>query len=723
MIKLYPVLVSNSVSKNIIPGIMKSVERFALIYKLDDLARSARKDAGISLKKVGKRLVMRESDEEIAAFLANEILHEAIHDPTKRHQTGTKTPPGKSTFSYIGSGASAQDKELAKKWNDEYETAMMKGRGQIAGSRFEKPPAGLNARQKDLWYRWKRSKDEEFIAKAKERGKQIGRSQATPADATISIGQMDMNSIMLEPTWMKIDRVTKYGQKFTSVLGVKAVSVPVRSDATLAQLLTFDKNVGRLMHLVLKVGRWVTGKLYRVYSKTIQKLIDPDPKAISGDPYKDIVLKRTIIAESNVNDVFLVLNQADLADDFAIDAKGIRKLMSLGWQSFCIADDVNRRLTFCMSEFKGMCNVLPYTMVYQTLNQAKVFEDLEEVRRTSASIFKARIPMKKVLGESMAQQKLEEFGADLFGPLPEQTQEFLNEISYIDESFASVTKKILTSPKQYLLRALKGTAKTPRITMDKALKIARKVDPQFPKAHALAKRVLKNSIKVPELSETHLDWAAMTVVIRAKTLPGRNLMIKTKDVLMSVIPLFRKALRKAQQSTLNIPPQHRVEAVFGLITVFILISVLGFFYTWTVITSFKVRDVVKAKGPGWAKDAEEMTTQAGTTLTEFVGGILTKVKNFFLASTHTEPKEIVTFWKKIFTDSDRQLEIRNAMKGYKEQFDTFIKKTFEEGGAYDNLKDTLKVEYDVTIPQIGAMMLLTLIGIIGMLHLLRPPKQ
>ena len=45
-----------------------------------------------------------------------------------------------------------------------------------------------------------------------------------------------------------------------------------------------------------------------------RKLLNEEEHAISGDPYKDIVLKRTIIEESNVDDVFLVLNQADLSE-------------------------------------------------------------------------------------------------------------------------------------------------------------------------------------------------------------------------------------------------------------------------------------------------------------------------------------------------------------------------------------------------------------------------
>jgi len=709
MIKLYPVLIANSVSKNIIPGILKSVERFALIYKLDELSRSARRSAGISLKKVGNKIVIKESDDEIVAYLANEILQEQYppYDPRQRYGPGTKggarnqsqpprgSPSQTGRFSYQGStGPDAEQQD----------TATAKGRGGIAGSRLEEPPARLSPKQKDMWYRWKAEKDAERMAGSKERGKEQARQASSPQDASVSIGQMDTKSIMLEPTWMKIDRVTKYGAKFSSVLGVKAVPVPVKSDASLAQLLTFDKQVGRLMHLTLKMGRFVSGKLYRLYAKTIQRLIDPDPDAVSGDPYKDIVLKRTILADANVKDVFLVLNQADLDEDFAIDAKGIRKLMSLGWQSFCIADDVNRRLTFCMSEFRGMCHTLPYMMIYQSLDQAKVFEDLEDVRRSSSSLFKKKLPMKKVFGEALAQQKLEEFSFDLFGPLSQPTQEFLNEVSYIDENFGAAMKKVLTAPKQFLTRFFKGNVKVPTVTMDRALKIGKKIDPQFVRAFALAKRVISNSIK-EDINEKQLDWTAMTVVIKAKTLPGKDLMAKTKDVLLTIVPMVRRGVRKAKQTTMNIPPQHRVEAVFGLLGIFTLITVIGFLYTWTLIASFKIKPYAG---------------EAIKTMTEFISWGFLKVKTFILSTTYVDSPDLVKFWKKVYTDA--KIDLDKMVDPYVEKFNKFLGTKTGEGGALENLEDTLKSEYDLSFAEIGALALLAVVGLYAFRFVMRPPK-
>ena len=44
MIALFPILVSNSVSRNIIPGITKVLENYLIIYGMENIMRKARAD-------------------------------------------------------------------------------------------------------------------------------------------------------------------------------------------------------------------------------------------------------------------------------------------------------------------------------------------------------------------------------------------------------------------------------------------------------------------------------------------------------------------------------------------------------------------------------------------------------------------------------------------------------------------------------------------------------
>ena len=700
MIKLYPVLVANSVSKNIIPGLLKAIERFALIYKLDEIADDARKSLRVSLRKVGKKLVMKEeTDQQLVNYLTNEILYEQNpgYDPTARHGQGTKQSQrgtGQGPFSYVsGSGTQTGKKKTPmsqrqKQYQTQQQSVKVGDQNVNVNIPAEVPKPV-------------RSPEEERIA---AREKEAGRMAAQAGDATISIGQMDMKSISLEPTWMKVDTLTRGGNRISTVIGVKAVPVAVKSDAQLASLLMFDKQVGRLFHLVLRMGRYVSGILYRIYARTVQRIFDPDPAAISGNPYKDIVLKRTIIDKSNIRDIFLVLNQADLTEDFTVSAKGIRKLMNLGWQSFCVADDVNRRLTFCMKEFKGMCQYIPYTMLYHTLDQARVFEDLEDVRRSSTSLFKGKIPFKKLIGESIAKEKLDEFSVDIFPePTTQADIELLNEIAYIDENFASMAKRVTHAPKQFVSRVLKGTVKIPRIEMDKLLKVGKRIDPQFVKAHTLAKRVFTNSLKLKNIDPRYIDWAAFAIVIKAKaSSTGKDLLEKTKDVLMAVIPTFRKVIRKAQASTLNIPAEHRVEAAIGIVSLFLLTSSVAIFYLVSAIAAFHIKpfagDAIKAMN--------QFFTSAGT-----------MVKNLFSkaeADAEGKPEMIKKFWAGLFQQT--KTTFNEMYKDSKEFIENKLEGIEEKG---DSAAEFLERETGMTLGEMGIFILLSVVGLVTIKWMLK----
>jgi hypothetical protein len=636
MIKLYPVLVANSVSKNIIPGICKAIERFALIYKLDSLADQTRKDYRISLTKVGKNLVMKEeTDEHLINFLSNEILFEdGTYDPSSRFGPGTKNT---GSFSYVGS---------------------------------TNKPAGMSKKE------W-----EEELQRERERSreKEFGKREALPADASISIGQMDMKSLSLEPTWMKIDMVSRGGARYTTVLGVKAVPAYVNSDAKLAQLLSFDKQVGRLMHLTLHWGRKVSGFLYRIYARSVQRVFDPDPRAISGNPYKDIVLKRTIIDKVNVDDVFLVLNQADLEEDFTVSAKGIRKLMRLGWQSFCIADDINRKLTFCMSQFQGMCQVVPYTMLYHTLDQARIFEDLEDVRRSTTSLFKSKIAVNKLFGESLASNRLTEYTVNLYPN--DEAQQFINEMYLLDENIGAIAKRIVSAPKEMFLRLFKGTLDVPLINTDKMMKLGRKIDPQFIKAHALAKRVLLNSLSLKNIDEKYIDLAAIYITIKAKLSPGLNLLAKTKEVLLEVVPVFRKIIRKAKQSSLNIPEEHRIEAAIGISVLMGMSATIGA-SIWMMTKFFNAE------------------IDLGHYLINFGTAVKLAIKKWFIEAGKVQVQEgeiDISFWKKLYLQ-------------LKPLFDKKIdeaKEYLEDSGA--NLKDSLHDKFGLTGEEASALLIMGVI--------------
>ena len=588
MVKLIPVLVANSVSRNIVPGILKAIERHAIIYDLDMILDQAAKDLKISsAKRRNKKVIFTETDDQIVEFLRKEFIGEQ-YNPKGRFGSGTKGKKGPYQDPIQASAKerdrlqSEKDREerqrtsrAADRLTPEEEREIARQR-QLGKQDAEGPPEFATKADELKW--------KEKEATAKEAGKRAGQA----GDATVSIGQFDMKSIQLEPSWMKADLVTKNRTKFSTLIGVKAIPIAVKSDAKLHELIMWDAQIGRLMQMIVRWGRGVEGYLYRLWARTIGRITNPDPDAISGNPYKDIVLRRTIISSKYVNNIYFVLNRADLQSDFFEQAKRVRQLVRLGWQSFVIADDVNRSVSFCMLKFRGMCSTMPYSMLYQTLDQAKVFDDLEDVRRSSASLFKTKKQFKKIIGESLADKKLEEFAAEVFKDPPEY--ELLNEMEILNERFGELVKKIAASPKAAVSRFLKKSIKIPSLPPRKLAKMANKIDPDFFKAFELSRRVLSNSLS-SITNQTLIDWAALTIVIKGFTLKaGKGLIYGTKEALKYLVPKIRESLKKAKESTLKIPPEHMFQVIFGTFMLGAIGWLIGFLMVKMIRNSYEIAD-------------------------------------------------------------------------------------------------------------------------------------
>jgi hypothetical protein len=592
MVKLIPVLVANSVSRNIVPGILKAIERNVLIYDLDDILDQVRKDLGINIRKVGKKIIVKEDeDQEMIHFLSREILHEADpYDPYSRHQPGTK-------------GKGQKQAPVPTTTRRPAFTPM-----DDAGD----DPSELETMRADA-----------TSAFAKEFGKGVARKELDAKDATVTLGSFEMKAISLEPTWMKTDLITKTGERYSRLIGVKAIPVVVKSDAQLHDIIMWDAQIGRLMTLILTIGRKWQGFLYRLWARTIGKIISTDYEAITGNPYRDIVLRKWIIDAKYVNNVFFVLNRADLKADFFEKAKRVRKLMKLGWQSFVIADDVNRSVSFCMEDFRGMCSTLPYSMLYQSLDQAKVFDDLEDVRRSSASLFRTRRPFSKIIGEGLAQQKLEEFSAEIFDEKPEM--ELLNEIEIINENVGQFFKKIASNQKAAFTRFIRGNLKIPSLDANRVAKIGNKLDPEFYKSFELAKKVLANSIPELKKNERLIAWGAITIVAKGILMKGgQGLIYGTKQALKFLIPKLRQTMKKASTSTLKVPREHMFQVAFGTFMVMLISVGIGAAYIYSIKFGAIATDYIVAMKADSVRTLALAKQRLGTAL-DSIGGNVDKV--------------------------------------------------------------------------------------------------
>ena len=339
MILVYPMLTSQNISPNVLPGIIKAVEKYILIYNTDDLLRSAgATSAGQIIATGGEKLGTMAGTAvggEIGGKLGGRIGGE------------------------IG-GAITSSKDNTSVDGDPLSEA--------------KPAPGK---------------------KAKAGGKSINITFKTSGGGGGTKPQLDLprgDAISLEPTWLQV--TTK--KKGLQILGVKVVPFRIKSSESVTSLIADDKKLKGLDMLSARYGRGLTRMLHRV----MQHIPFLGGKPISGDPKKDILLGKT----QYKSNMFMCLSQMDLENEDVFNLPGgIQKLHKLGWASFIIVDDVNRRTTFCMKEFGGVCSVIPFNFMYTSVgkdyNQA--YEDLEDIKKASGPFFNRKnTNRKKMFTES-----------------------------------------------------------------------------------------------------------------------------------------------------------------------------------------------------------------------------------------------------------------------------------------------------------------------------------
>jgi len=206
--------------------------------------------------------------------------------------------------------------------------------------------------------------------------------------------------VSLEPTWIHVTTEVKGMQ----IIGVKVIPFRVRSTENLLNILMSDKQVKYLDYMTTKYGRVAMRSFFRfIRALRIPRIKD---LALTGDPKFDLLWGGTRYG----SDMFICLSQLDMdnSEDVFGSPYFVRRIQKLGWTSIMIADDVNKRVTFCMKEFGGVCSVVPYGFLYSSLGRdhSKVFEDLEDVKRSASPFFRMSARRRKVFGETMAHNRL-----------------------------------------------------------------------------------------------------------------------------------------------------------------------------------------------------------------------------------------------------------------------------------------------------------------------------
>jgi hypothetical protein len=332
-----------------------------------------------------------------------------------------------------------------------------------------------------------------------ETPKQAKPEKFKPGAVKVDFPRQD--TLSLEPTWVKIE-TTKSG---VQLLGIKVIPFPIRTTQNVVQLIKDDRARKFLDAKMTSMQRTVIRILWRV--ARFLRLPEIKDRALTGDPKKDILFASTVYKHN----VFVCFNQMDIEQEnlFSEPAQ-VQKLQKLGWRSFVVADDVNKQVNFCMNEFRGLCTTVPYPFLYAAVGkeQLKVYEDLEDVRRSANPFFRRKVRASS-LGE-MAVKELKQKYSVTFDELEKIIQEEkeekeidVNQLKGVAQRTKQhkVTKQLkklkLAKSNADIQAALKGV---PKISLEKLDKFAKRMAKNYERDRKFAKRVIFNSTRLSEPS-------------------------------------------------------------------------------------------------------------------------------------------------------------------------------------------------------------------------------
>lgn len=341
MIIVFPLLVDDNVSPNIIPGVCKSLEKFCLYYKVDEILKMGGLSSDTVLSNIistGVELGKGRTDLFLKKLFENKFISED-RSPSKQ----------------------AERRVLNKNRRDDFSEEHDKPK---YDSREDKKPEGKE-------HKSDKSEDKEIKL----------------VTATIK------SNLSIEPT-----TCLATSKKGSQMIGIKVIPYQVSAKPFIKQLLQ-DNSLSIMDRFLARYERGIT----RLFYAAMRRIPFFRNIPIEKDPFKDIIYARSKFGKN----VFLMLSLSSLEnDDVFKDQGGVDRLNRLGWNSIIIADDVTKRIVFCMKEYGGMCEPTHYNFLYSAMGKEgqEAYERLEDLKKSTSPLWSqhTRIKPSKMFGESLA---------------------------------------------------------------------------------------------------------------------------------------------------------------------------------------------------------------------------------------------------------------------------------------------------------------------------------
>lgn len=371
---VFPLLVDENVSPNIIPGVCKALEKFCLHYKVESILKMG----GFS------------SDTMISNIISTgfEIGTGGMNAMTKKFFES-------ENIVTEGDGRSGQDRgqeRIDKKTREDY---------QYKSNPYQQQNIDLKNKELDM-----KQKSHEEQQKMKERELELQKKEFEAERRRSEDRKIDLNTVMLRSN-LSIEPTTflATSKKGSQIVGIKVIPYPVTSRPFITQLLQ-DNSLSFFDRFLARYERGVT----RVFYSIMRRIPFFKNIPINKDPFKDIIYARSKFGKN----IFLMLSLSSLENDDMFKSQGgVDRLNRLGWNSVIIADDVTKRIIFCMKEYGGMCEPTHYNFLYSALGREgqEAYERLEDLKKSTSPLWSQHMRMKpsKMFGESLANDLKEKY--------------------------------------------------------------------------------------------------------------------------------------------------------------------------------------------------------------------------------------------------------------------------------------------------------------------------
>jgi len=371
-------LTSKSITPHVVPGICKTLEKFLLIYRLDDILSSLGVvSATIGAGVFGLSTLLKSTGGKYKIYEHQDLIYEQ-----NQKWSGAVTPSGQKVDT---NGNLMFNNDGSPTIDPKYKSAD--------------PYAGAKSAI-DL----KNSIDQSDKEKIRSKKDALQDLQNQVGVQNINFPQS--NTLNIEPTWASI--TTKTGASM--IIGIKVIVFPIDSDQNIVYMMSQD--------LLLKGFERVVKQYSRKVARSIFSLTKHIPFIGTGEVITDSPEKAVLWGKTeHGRNIFMCLNYSDINNsEMILTATSVVKLFKMGWSSFVVSDDINKRAIFCIREFKGICSTYPYQYLFTSISKDanKVYNDVDDIRKSASPFFRAQLPMKKVFGESVAYQKLDKYLKKLY---------------------------------------------------------------------------------------------------------------------------------------------------------------------------------------------------------------------------------------------------------------------------------------------------------------------